>query len=89
VLRLGSDLLPLPGGPNAHAPVPFEAAGTSPTELVSLEEAQRRHIEAVLTHTGGVVAGPDGAARILELPANTLRSRMKKLGIDRVRHEIS
>jgi formate hydrogenlyase transcriptional activator len=89
VLRLGSDFLPFPGGPNAHAPVPFEAAETSPTELVSLEEAERRHIEAVLTHTGGVVGGPEGAARILELPANTLRSRMKKLGIDRSRHEIS
>jgi formate hydrogenlyase transcriptional activator len=50
---------------------------------------ERRHIEAVLAHTGGIVAGPEGAARILALHPNTLRSRMKKLGVQRDRYEIS
>ena len=35
----------------------------------------------VLKTTGGVVEGPRGAATILGLHPNTLRSRMKKLGI--------
>jgi transcriptional regulator with GAF, ATPase, and Fis domain len=30
------------------------------------------------------VAGKAGAAEILDLPASTLRSRMKKLGIERL-----
>ena len=35
----------------------------------------------VLSHTGWAIAGKGGAAEILDLPASTLRSRMKKLGI--------
>jgi len=40
----------------------------------------------VLKQTSGRIDGPDGAARILELHPNTLRSRMKKLGILRKSH---
>jgi len=46
-------------------------------------ETYYRHIEAVLAQTRGVIEGPEGAARILNLHPNTLRSRMKKLGIER------
>jgi transcriptional regulator with GAF, ATPase, and Fis domain len=42
---------------------------------------QRSHIVEVLRMTGGVVEGARGAASILGLHPNTLRSRMKKLGI--------
>jgi transcriptional regulator with GAF, ATPase, and Fis domain len=62
-------------------PVP----GDSPT----LEEVEKRHILAVLKQTGGVIEGPKGAAKILNLHPNTLRSRMKKLGIRRPNHEMS
>jgi formate hydrogenlyase transcriptional activator len=58
---------------------PEDPAGDSPT----LESAERRHILAVLTSTRWVVEGPRGAAKQLGLHANTLRSRMKKLGIRR------
>jgi formate hydrogenlyase transcriptional activator len=51
------------------------------SELVSLEENERRHIEAVLRRTNGVIGGKGGAAEILHLPVSTLRSRMKKLGL--------
>jgi formate hydrogenlyase transcriptional activator len=51
------------------------------SELVSLEENERRHIEAVLRRTNGVIGGRGGAAEILHLPISTLRSRMKKLGL--------
>ena len=46
-----------------------------------MRDAERQHIEAVLTQTKGVIEGPEGAARILNLNPNTLRSRMRKLGV--------
>jgi len=57
--------------------------------LSSLNDAERHHIARVLRETGGVIEGPSGAARILNLHPNTLRSRMKKLGVTRTRHETS
>ena len=51
--------------------------------LRALEEVEREHIEKTLEKTRGVIDGPKGAARILKLHANTLRSRMKKLGMKR------
>jgi transcriptional regulator with GAF, ATPase, and Fis domain len=47
----------------------------------SLQDVQRLHIVHVLKSTGGVVEGARGAATILGLHPNTLRNRMKKLGI--------
>jgi formate hydrogenlyase transcriptional activator len=55
-------------------------AGSTGNSLVAVE---RDHINRVLEQTGGVVEGPKGAARILDMHPNTLRSRMKKLGIRR------
>jgi predicted ATPase/transcriptional regulator with GAF, ATPase, and Fis domain len=47
----------------------------------TLDNIQRAHILAILKTTGGVVEGAKGAATILGMHPNTLRSRMKKLGI--------
>jgi formate hydrogenlyase transcriptional activator len=47
----------------------------------TLDNVQRAHIRSVLKMTGGVVEGAKGAATILGLHPNTLRSRMRKLGI--------
>jgi formate hydrogenlyase transcriptional activator len=52
-----------------------------PVSGETLEEVQRLHILNVLKTTGGVVEGSRGAATVLGLHPNTLRSRMKKLGI--------
>ena len=49
----------------------------------SLREAERRHIESALAATNWVIEGEKGAARILDVHPNTLRSRMKKLNIQR------
>jgi transcriptional regulator with PAS, ATPase and Fis domain len=57
------------------------AALSQTARLVTLEEMERDYIEQVLRHTGGMIAGKGGAAEILGLPASTLRSRMKKLGV--------
>jgi formate hydrogenlyase transcriptional activator len=47
----------------------------------TLDDVQRLHILSVLKTTEGVVEGAAGAATILGVNPNTLRSRMKKLGI--------
>jgi formate hydrogenlyase transcriptional activator len=62
---------------------------SSATSFLSLEQMERNHILAALDRSGGVIDGPKGAARVLNLHANTLRSKMSKLGIDRRRHDIS
>ncbi len=60
------------------------AAGAEPTaRLESLESNTRNHILAALENSGWIIDGPRGAAKILGLHPNTLRSRMKKLGIAR------
>lgn len=47
----------------------------------SLEDYEKQYIEDVLQHTGGILYGPKGAAKILGLKPSTLQSRMKKLGV--------
>jgi formate hydrogenlyase transcriptional activator len=49
--------------------------------LLTLEEMERRHIERALKLTGGKLYGEGGSADILGINPNTLRSRMKKLGL--------
>lgn len=53
----------------------------SNANLPTLDDVERAHIQRVLEHTSGVIAGPKGAAMILGMHPNTLRSRMIKLGI--------
>jgi len=93
ILTTGHDLTPsvldLPAG--AHAvPVPdgmsAKEAGDGPTranvtDLISIDEVQRRHIRNVLAATEGRVYGEKGAAKILGLKPSTLQSRMKRLGM--------
>ena len=49
----------------------------------NLDDVQREHILSVLASTGGIVEGARGAAVILGVHPNTLRSRMKRLGISK------
>jgi formate hydrogenlyase transcriptional activator len=67
----------------------YHSAWPASSRLASLAEVERHHILAVLQQTAGVIAGPKGAARILDLHPNTLRSRMQKLGIRRPGYGIS
>jgi formate hydrogenlyase transcriptional activator len=106
VLELDRDLVPVaaaaaevraprpPAGTPAAAGRPVQKAGgvaTAQPDLATLEEVERQHILAALERTGGVIHGPGGAARILGLHPNTLRSRIEKLGITvtRARHQTS
>ncbi|KPK29043.1 MAG: hypothetical protein AMJ61_00090 [Desulfobacterales bacterium SG8_35_2] len=53
------------------------------TEVIPLEEAERRNIIKALQATSGKISGDDGAAALLKIHPNTLRFRMQKLNIDR------
>jgi PAS domain S-box-containing protein len=64
-------------------------AAVSNGSLSTLAEMEANHILQVLEHTRGRISGDAGAAQILGMNPNTLRSRMSKLGIgrtDRGRH---
>jgi transcriptional regulator with GAF, ATPase, and Fis domain len=52
------------------------------------DSVQRDHIVTVLQQTDWVVDGPRGAAQVLGPHPNTLRNRLKKLGITRASHQI-
>ncbi len=76
-LEIGPDVL--------SEPVSATAAGAR----LALEDVERHHILNVLGRTGWVIEGPKGAATVLGLHPNTLRSRLKKLGIERAPHDRS
>ena len=57
------------------------SSSSKPLVARALIEVERQHILAVLESTHGQVAGPGGAAEILGLHPNTLRSRLQKLGL--------
>jgi len=94
-LRLDRDLMPVAASrkgmatPGTDTPEHRQADLNSPKSLLTLDEMDRNHILAALQHAGGVVDGPKGAARILNLHPNTLRHRMAKLGIKGSRHRPS
>ncbi len=58
-------------------PLPPSRPGTS------LKELERHHIITVLKQANWVIEGEHGAAKALSLHPNTLRSRLKKMGIHR------
>jgi transcriptional regulator with GAF, ATPase, and Fis domain len=75
--------------PGAAVPAtPTAAAAAAPVILdgqrvKSIDENERDYILAVLKKCGGRIAGPGGAAELLDVPSTTLNSKMKRLGITR------
>jgi transcriptional regulator with PAS, ATPase and Fis domain len=61
-----------PGDIGLHRP---SERGSEPVGLLSLDEIERRHIAAVLEHTGGNITQ---AARILDIDRVTLYNKIKK-----------
>jgi formate hydrogenlyase transcriptional activator len=89
---LDKDLVPVAASENSleTAEIPAnETEPPAPSRLPTLEEVERSHIQAALQQADGVVDGPKGAAKILNLHPNTLRHRMSKLGIKRTAHRQS
>lgn len=62
-------------------PSPRETRAGSVGKFVTLEEMEREYILKVLQQTRWVIGGKKGAAEILNVHPNTLRSRLTKLGI--------
>jgi transcriptional regulator with GAF, ATPase, and Fis domain len=46
------------------------------------DEQERRYLRRVLELSGGTIEGPRGAARRLDMQPSTLRSRLKRLGVN-------
>jgi formate hydrogenlyase transcriptional activator len=65
---------------NAYIPVEIS---TALSQVLSLEEMERKHISEVLEMTHWRVRGREGAAELLRMKPTTLESRMQKLGIRR------
>ncbi len=59
------------------------AFGSTTSQLKTIQENERDHIISVLRRCNGKIWGPGAAAEILNLPPTTLRSKMKKLGIEK------
>ena len=58
--------------------------GNGEPSFLKMEEVEKDHIINILNKTNWKVSGERGAAKILGLNANTLSSRIKKLGIKRL-----
>ncbi len=74
VFRLEPGTLPKDSQNSSEAPT---------SESSDTREQQKARIEAVLKETRGRIAGPDGAAARLGIPASTLESRIKTLKINK------
>jgi PAS domain S-box-containing protein len=55
--------------------------------LSTLEEREVEAIEAALAETRGRIAGPSGAAAKLGIPRQTLESKIRRLGINKLEHK--
>jgi PAS domain S-box-containing protein len=67
-----------PPTPGAQAEQP------KPPGPTAMSETEKSHIQKALQECKWRVEGPSGAAALLEMKPSTLRSRMKKLGIERL-----
>jgi formate hydrogenlyase transcriptional activator len=83
LLRTGKDI-----GHESKASPPRPEPSGHGLEAV-LKDVETRHVRAALEQAGWVIEGARGAARILGLHPNTLRSRIDKLGIRRSHSEVS
>lgn len=50
-------------------------------KIKTIRELEKEHIMSTLQYCNGKVSGAGGAAELLDMPANTLFARIKKLGI--------
>jgi transcriptional regulator with GAF, ATPase, and Fis domain len=52
------------------------------TPILPLDKAMKRHIQKAMEHCHGQIEGSAGVANLLQIKPNTLRARMRKLGIE-------
>ena len=68
-------------GPTVSVPMDGRLGAVPPAALGTMESVEREHLRRVLASTKGRVSGPRGAAAILDINPNTLRSRLARLGV--------
>ena len=71
--------------PNSGSPGAAQESAPShavATRIPALDEVVAQHIEQALARSHGRVEGPSGAAAALGLNPNTLRAKMRKLGVE-------
>ena len=92
-LELPSALIPAiavgPSTSSFQAHPGAESGSASTSAARSLAMTEKEQIIAVLKQSKWRIAGPHGAAAILKINPSTLRSRMKKLGVERSREDVS
>ena len=66
--------------------LPSKTDNTS-NDLIPLEDLEKKHIISVLEKTYWKISGTGGAASLLKINPETLRSKMRKLGIKRIKNE--
>ena len=59
------------------------STGSEMTPVKTISENERDHIFAVLKLCNGKISGKHGAARLLGVPATTLNSKIKRLGLSK------
>jgi formate hydrogenlyase transcriptional activator len=59
----------------------MSAGGAEFVPVKTISENERDHIFAVLKLCNGKISGKDGAAKLLDVPATTLNSKIKRLGL--------
>jgi transcriptional regulator with GAF, ATPase, and Fis domain len=74
--------IPVQPAPSASSPPAATPLASGDVGRTSLDGAMIRHIEEALAATSGRIEGPAGAAARLGINPHTLRSRMRKLGVD-------
>ena len=62
---------------------PVNGSDSTDPESGNSRDRQKAQIETILKETRGRIAGPDGAAARLRIPASTLESRIKSLRINK------
>jgi formate hydrogenlyase transcriptional activator len=91
-LELPPELIPaiaaMPGGDAFQARLAADSNPAPTSADRSLAHTEKAHIIEVLKQANWRIAGPNGAAAILKLNPSTLRTRMKKLGVERSRDGI-
>jgi transcriptional regulator with GAF, ATPase, and Fis domain len=55
----------------------------APQKVKTIDENERDHIFAVLKLCNGRISGENGAAKLLGVPATTLNSKIKRLGLNK------
>ena len=83
ILDVDPELTPTAPAPDDPSATPGDRPRRDEGLTEMLEAVERAHILAALQQSSGIIDGTRGAARLLKMHPNTLRSRMEKLGIKR------